>query len=146
MILNIDTLLGILKRTVISCLIVIVFAMKGSAWVQAQSSASSIIPVLSLLLLDNGLTDVVDVATGNALSCALLSKGTIKCWGSNSYGQLGDGTTNQQLIAVKVKGINTATAIATGHTHSCARLSNGAVKCWETIDMVSSVMAPPVND
>jgi alpha-tubulin suppressor-like RCC1 family protein len=62
--------------------------------------------------------------------CALLSDGTVKCWGDNTYGQLGDGTKTSSSTAVAVLGLNGATAVAAGGGHSCAALSGGTVKCW----------------
>lgn len=77
------------------------------------------------------LTDVSALAAGSSHTCALLGAGTIKCWGLNSSGQLGDNsTTNRPLPTTQVAGISTATSIAAGGNHSCAILANGNVRCW----------------
>lgn len=70
------------------------------------------------------------IAAGGSHSCARLSDGKIKCWGLNSSGQLGDGTTNESHTAVNVKEIGTAITIAVGNAHSCALLSDETVRCW----------------
>ena len=70
------------------------------------------------------------VTTGGNHTCALLSDGTIQCWGSNGYGQLGDGTTTSSLAPVSVSGINNAIAIDAGYAHTCALLSDQTVQCW----------------
>jgi alpha-tubulin suppressor-like RCC1 family protein len=71
------------------------------------------------------------VAVGNSHACSLTSSGGVKCWGSNAYGQLGDGGNMQQLAPVDVRGLNFGViAIATGSSHSCALTSDGGVKCW----------------
>jgi alpha-tubulin suppressor-like RCC1 family protein len=64
-------------------------------------------------------------------SCALLSNGTVKCWGHNYYGQLGNGTiTWRATRPVTVSGISTAIAVSAGNVHSCALLAVGTVQCW----------------
>jgi alpha-tubulin suppressor-like RCC1 family protein len=80
------------------------------------------------------------IAIGGEHTCAVLSKGVVKCWGDNGLGQLGLGDTNDRgddpgemgatLPAVDLGSGVTATAIAAGYSHTCALLSTGAVKCW----------------
>jgi alpha-tubulin suppressor-like RCC1 family protein len=66
--------------------------------------------------------------------CALLASGAIKCWGENSYGQLGNGTRIDATTPVIVIGISSATAVAAGRWHTCALLASGAVQCWGTVN------------
>ena len=56
----------------------------------------------------SGLTGVTSIAAGKAnnFTLALKSDGTIVAWGNNNYGQLGDGTTTQQLSPVAAMGLN----------------------------------------
>ncbi len=63
-------------------------------------------------------------------SCALLSGGQVECWGGNSFGELGNGTTTSSDVPVEVSGISNATAIADGGIHACAVLSGGQMYCW----------------
>ena len=63
-------------------------------------------------------------------SCALLESGGVQCWGANAAGQLGNGTTQQQLMPVGVSGMNTARRISAGGQHSCAVLADGTASCW----------------
>ena len=75
----------------------------------------------------------VRIAAGNVNTCAILSNGTVKCWGSNSYGQLGNGTstsTNTPGNSINLGTGRTATAIAAGLGYTCAILDNGTVTCW----------------
>jgi alpha-tubulin suppressor-like RCC1 family protein len=65
-----------------------------------------------------------------AHSLALLADTTVMAWGSNSDGQLGDGTTTTHLAPVMVPGLSGVSAIAAGGTHSLALLSDGTVMAW----------------
>ena len=71
------------------------------------------------------------IATGGFHSCAIASGGVLKCWGSNSHGQLGDGTRVDRPTPVDVIGLGAgAVSVTAGDLHTCAVLSNGGVKCW----------------
>ncbi|MBS1836574.1 MAG: hypothetical protein JST64_02635 [Actinobacteria bacterium] len=52
-----------------------------------------------------GLSGGIEIAVGLAHSCAVLAGGTVKCWGRNDAGQLGDGTTTNRSTPVDVPGI-----------------------------------------
>jgi RHS repeat-associated protein len=73
----------------------------------------------------------VFLAAGTDFSCGLSTGGGIKCWGFNTSGQLGDGTTTNRPIPVDVSGLtNSVVAISTGSEHTCALTNAGGVKCW----------------
>jgi alpha-tubulin suppressor-like RCC1 family protein len=71
------------------------------------------------------------ISAGSNSTCALLFDGTIRCWGYNDCGQLGNGTTGgKSSVPVEVLGISTAIAVSVGWDHACAVLENGAIRCW----------------
>src|SRR5262249_12283496 len=82
-----------------------------------------------------GLTDAVEIAAGYQHSCARLSDDTVRCWGNNDAGQLGDGTMGGFRSApVTVLDLTGARELALSKSHSCARLSDGTAKCWGSND------------
>src|SRR3989454_467578 len=72
-------------------------------------------------------------------SCALLGDHTMRCWGRNVDGQLGDGTRAPldcvpgscgSSTPMRVVGITSADAITAGAYHTCALLGDRTVQCW----------------
>lgn len=70
------------------------------------------------------------VAAGTSQTCAITTRGEVKCWGRGESGELGNGINQNSPTPVTVKGLKGATQLALGTFHSCALLSNGSVKCW----------------
>ena len=88
-----------------------------------------------------GLSRGVQVGAGSNASCALLSDGSVDCWGYNNEGELGTGSSagpdtcgapyvQCSKTPVPVLGIRNATAIGVGGLSSCALESNGRIRCW----------------
>ena len=68
---------------------------------------------------------------GYGYSCGLLQNGSALCWGLNSYGQLGNGTTGgESSIPVYVAGEYNFSSIHLGSYHNCGLLYNKSALCW----------------
>jgi alpha-tubulin suppressor-like RCC1 family protein len=84
----------------------------------------------------NGITDATAIAAGVSHTCALLTDGSVDCWGSDFWGELGDGNsghgsfTQNTGTPVNVSSINSATAITAGESDTCALLAGGSIDCW----------------
>lgn len=81
-----------------------------------------------------GLTGVAEVNVGTDSACARLENGQVHCWGSGSYGQLGNGATDRSATPVQVSGITDAIGIGGGSYNHCALRRNGSVSCWGSGD------------
>lgn len=75
-------------------------------------------------------TNVITVSAGVEHSLALLSDGTVRAWGNNTDGQLGDGTNNNSAVPVQVSGLDNVIAIFAGGWHSMAIKNDGTVWTW----------------
>jgi alpha-tubulin suppressor-like RCC1 family protein len=78
----------------------------------------------------SGLNAATAIATGAFHTCAVLTDRTLRCWGQNDQGQLGDGTRTNSFRPVPVAGVTGVTAVSGGAVHTCAALTNGTVQCW----------------
>ena len=79
---------------------------------------------------DAGCLSMTDVAAGTLHSCAVFDDGSVRCWGFNGAGRLGDGTTINRLTPVPVTGLTGAVGVDVAFSHSCALRSDGTVVCW----------------
>ena len=77
------------------------------------------------------VADAVGVSAGGFDACVLTARGTAGCWGENSYGALGDGTTQTRGSPSNVTGLADAAQVSSGgFGHACALRRDGTVWCW----------------
>jgi alpha-tubulin suppressor-like RCC1 family protein len=81
--------------------------------------------------------NAVQVDAGDGHTCARMSDGTIKCWGKDDYGQLGDPNRTEYHTPFLVPGISDAIDVAAGGNQTCAIIDptpkerdSGGLKCW----------------
>lgn len=71
------------------------------------------------------------IAAGARHACALISGGSVRCWGDNSDGQLGNNSTTGSTVPVSVLGgLSNVAWITAGDAHTCAVTTTGAAYCW----------------
>jgi alpha-tubulin suppressor-like RCC1 family protein len=76
-----------------------------------------------------GLSDVVSLAVGDNFGCGLLGTGAVRCWGSNMFGQIGNGGSNNAFTPQVALG-RSVVSLAAGARHACALLTDAGVVCW----------------
>jgi len=76
----------------------------------------------------------VSIGVGAEHACSVLVDGSVRCWGSNEMGQLGDGTTEDRKSPAVVVGVTNAKTVSCGEQHSCATIADGKVYCWGVDD------------
>jgi len=90
-----------------------------------------------LIALPEGRTATA-VSAGDNHACAVLDNGDISCWGDNSSGQVGNGSTATEILAptaaISLPGSSPAVGVTAGGDHTCALLDNGDVACWGNDD------------
>ena len=77
-----------------------------------------------------GLTGVRQISAGAGHGLALLTDGTLRAWGENESGQLGDGTMTHRHTPVTVLDLAGVEYVDGGWVQSLAVLSDGTVRSW----------------
>jgi len=91
------------------------------------------LPCSTVPVAVSGLSNVTMISVGGLVDvvCAVKSDGTVWCWGSNFYSQLGNGSSAVEVTSpVQISGITNATAVSVGYSSVCALLATGTVQCW----------------
>lgn len=100
----------------------------------SQLGISSTTGLAAPLAVDPGTTysqvSLSGSSSGTSHVCGVTSAGGIKCWGSSSHGQLGDGTSVAKSYPINVAGGDTYTKVSVGSNFTCAINTAQRVKCW----------------
>ena len=77
-------------------------------------------------------TTAIEIYAEGWRTCALLSDGKLMCWGSNSVGEIGDGTTSSRFVPTKVALPSNSVVIffSMQSLHSCVVLNHNEIYCW----------------
>jgi alpha-tubulin suppressor-like RCC1 family protein len=76
-----------------------------------------------------GLTNAVQIATGDEAACALRADGTVACWGSAAL--VGDGGGIDRATPTVVPGLAGVVRIEMSYGNACAVLADGSARCWD---------------
>jgi alpha-tubulin suppressor-like RCC1 family protein len=91
------------------------------------------------------LSDVTAISAGARFSMALLKNGTVRVWGDNALGTIGDGSMTNRPRPIPVEGVRDAVAIAAGGTFALVLLADGTVVTWGATDESGKVTPKPVS-
>jgi len=90
-------------------------------WAPYSSNPSDVIGLSS---------GAVSISAGGQHTCVITTSSTVKCWGSNDAGQLGNGSITTQTAVVTALNLSNVIAISSGDNYTCALLQDNSVKCW----------------
>ncbi|MCX6853589.1 MAG: S8 family serine peptidase, partial [Verrucomicrobia bacterium] len=82
----------------------------------------------------SGIANVTKITAGDGFMVAILADQTLKVWGRNDYGQLGDGSTTQRNSPVSVPGMTNVIQVSCSRGHTLALRSDGTVWAWGNND------------
>ena len=91
-----------------------------------------------------GVSNAVSVVTSNFLTCAVISDGSVQCWGANKGSQAIASSTG--FVPVTLSGISNVAAMTLGKQHACALKTDATVACWGTFKASVLTAATAVTD
>lgn len=114
--------------------------------IQFKSRTPGTMPYVPYPVPLPGLSDVAAISASGDHSLALMKDGTVRAWGENRWGALGDGTTTNRAAPVAVPGVRSAVAVAAGSGgFSVAVLADGTVMTWGN-RLLGALGRTPDND
>lgn len=110
------------------------------SYFECQGSPLSVSPTAKAISAGGGIS--------SEHQCVVLAAdGAVKCWGDNTYGQLGNGTTTASPDSLQGTGITNAIDVVAGLKHTCALIAGSTsaqntVKCWGDYSAAQTGQAP----
>lgn len=79
---------------------------------------------------ESSYSTVAQISSGYEHSCGILTSGVLKCWGANTYGQLGDGTTIDKSSPTTIDSGTSYSIVSAAGFRTCGVTTSGVLKCW----------------
>jgi alpha-tubulin suppressor-like RCC1 family protein len=99
--------------------------------------------VVTSPVIVKGVANVRAIVAGEGHAIALIADGTLRAWGHNGYGQIGNGTAGSyQLLPIRVPSMAKVVGIGAGGYRSFAATSDGQMWHWGTPIPVAPVKRP----
>lgn len=104
----------------------------GARSFEVVAASNSITANQTFTITVNGVTLIAkSFPTGRGQhTCVITVENKVACWGDNSMGELGNGTTNSSSTPVYVEGLPKMASVSVSHYHTCASSIGGEVYCW----------------
>lgn len=120
-----------------------ILGREGRVWCWGDNSAQQLgdpsLPDSAIPIQRTNLERVRDIAVGIeggcstgscGYTCAALSGGRVRCWGSGERGTLGTGMNTTTNVPLEVIGATLAVDVDAGYRHACSRTGAGSLRCW----------------
>ncbi|HEV8381737.1 MAG TPA: Ig-like domain-containing protein [Gemmatimonadales bacterium] len=114
---------------------VVTVVAAGSALVSATSEGISDTATITVTTLN---IQFVSLTAGDHHACGITTTAAAFCWGQNSVGQLGDGSTTDSRMPVAISGNLSFKGLAAGGAHTCGLDSAGAAYCWGSANQLGN--------
>lgn len=102
----------------------------GAPGLNLNAVARTFRPQTQVRVTGDFVVPVRSIHAGADRTYAVLQDGSLRAWGSNDVGSLGDGTTVARVAPVAIGGVSAVRQVAAGFQHTCAITEAGQTWCW----------------